>query len=119
MRSPSSRILSDCVTLQRANPGSDTDGGITQAPTVLAWDVPCSVQPGEPARDVQTFERFGPTIPWDCFFDSNPGLNIGDFISWTEDASFPMSAVHSLVVTGTANQGGTNAAWVISTIERV
>lgn len=117
MRKPSSRCLSNRVSLYRAVWSQDADGGDQATyPTALATDVPCSVQPALPAREFDdTGARIVEKTMYDVMFRDNYQLTADDKIEWADD----VGTLHELFVHGNADQAGRGAAFVVSCEERI
>jgi hypothetical protein len=116
MRKPSARALANRVMLYRAVRTQDEDGGeVVAYGAVMAADVPCSVQPADPERFVDTTTgRLVQKTLYDVIFGHDYSLRADDKIVWIDNSSVS----HNLYVHGSADQAGRGGCFVVSTEER-
>lgn len=115
MRSPSPRVLFNMVALYRYAPTQDGDAGVGANPYVLlASAVPCSVQPADSEREFDATGKVVELRRYDIVFAANPGLAANDMIAWTDAGGM----TRNLFVSGSADQAGRGACFVVGAQER-
>lgn len=105
---PTLHVLVNRINLYRLTvPNPDPDGAIQNQWTSLATNVKCSVQPIEQWReDPQGSLRLH--FSYDVMFDYNPGITIGDYAQWTDDAG----VTRTIIIVGTRNMAGRGSAFL-------
>jgi hypothetical protein len=117
MRKPSTRCLSNRVSLFRFMPVQDDDAGVAANPygAAFATSVPCSVQPADPERFLDNdTARLTEKTMYDVMFRDNYSLKADDKIVWVDE----LGVSHELIVHGNADQAGRGAAFVVSCEEK-
>lgn len=124
MRSPSPRCWPHEVTLTLNIWGTDPDGGRMITGTQTVRQVDCSVQQGEPQREVTTdpsdgSRRITQFIPGIIIFPENPRLKVDDLVAWLDSDDGASGETHVFQVQGKRDAAGMRSVWEVHVIERI
>ncbi len=111
MRSPSARVLINCVDLYRASRGPDADGGpqfLYNASPDLAGQA-ASVQYVDTGEEVDELDRVSKVNWYHVIFSNNPQAKPRDKIVWKEG-----NLTHTMFVeSNPPSEAGRASAWIV------
>ena len=115
MRSPSARVLINCVDIYRAVSGPDADGGpqYVYPPAPSLAQQSCSVQYVDTGEEVDELDRVSKVNWYHLIFVNNPHTRPRDKIVWNEQG-----AIHTMFVeSNPPSEAGRGSAFFVRTKE--